>query len=250
MGKLALFCGPSYVSWEFAGYVLKRNPERIAFIEFSNEPDKDILELAMKNRIPILGFTKEERSVKMIQVFEATTVVLLWWPKIVHQINKIGINVINTHPSYLPYNRGKHPYYWSIVDGTPFGATIHRVDDGIDTGTILWRTEVKLTPRDTGETAYNKAVSATRFLLSENYDNIVNESFPAGVKQDDGKATYHHSSELEAPLITDKDPIFAIIQDLRARTFDNAHSGRRILMDDGMVYRIHLKLVEEEHETD
>ena len=54
MGKLALFCGPSYVSWEFAGHILKRNPERIAFIEFSNEPDKDVLEWVLMTLMPSL----------------------------------------------------------------------------------------------------------------------------------------------------------------------------------------------------
>lgn len=247
MGKIALFCGSSMVAWQFARRMLENNPERIGFIEFESEaPSTLVYNKAVETKIPTFHHTNEDVSAKLIQAFDVSTVVLLWWPKIVHQINKLGINVINTHPSYLPYNRGKHPYYWSIVDDTPFGATIHRVDDGIDTGTILWRKEVKLLPNDTGQTAYHKAVTAMSALLAENYDKIVNEAFPAGIKQDEGKATYHHSSELEAPIITKDDPLFAIIQDLRARTFDNARSGRRILMDDGLVYRIHLKLVEEE----
>lgn len=249
MGKIALFCGRSIVAWNFARRMLEENPERIGFIEFEGAGSAVVYNKSLEAKVPIFTHMSEDISANLIRAFNVSTVVLLWWPKIVHQINKLGVNIINTHPSYLPYNRGKHPYYWSIVDGTPFGVTIHRVDDGIDTGAILWRQEVELTPLDTGESAYNKAVRAMTALLNENYLKIVNEQFPSGVKQDEEKATYHHSSELEASIITEADPIFTIVQDLRARTFDNSHSGRKILMDDGLVYHIHLKLVEESHES-
>lgn len=249
MGKLALFCGRSLVAWNFASRMLEKNPERIAFIEFEGGESAVVYNKALALGIPTFAHTSEDTSAKLIQAFDVSTVVLLWWPKIVHKINKLGISVINTHPSYLPYNRGKHPYYWSIVDGTPFGATIHRVDDGIDTGTILWRKEITLTPLDTGESAYNKGVSAMNELLREQYENIVHERFPSGVRQNEEKATYHHSRDLEAPMITEGDgKLFDFVNDCRARTFDNARSGRQILID-GNVYRIHLKLVEEEYEA-
>src|SRR5437868_7353950 len=45
--------------------------------------------------------------------------------------------VINLHPSLLPFNRGACPNVWSIVDGTPAGATLHYIDSHIDTGDIV-----------------------------------------------------------------------------------------------------------------
>jgi methionyl-tRNA formyltransferase len=44
---------------------------------------------------------------------------------------------INLHISYLPWNRGANPNYWSWKENTPKGVTIHYVDDGIDTGDII-----------------------------------------------------------------------------------------------------------------
>ena len=38
--------------------------------------------------------------------------------------------------SYLPFNRGKNPNVWSIIESTPCGATIHKIDEKIDTGKI------------------------------------------------------------------------------------------------------------------
>lgn len=44
---------------------------------------------------------------------------------------------LNLHISYLPYNRGADPNFWSIIDGTPKGVTIHLIDEGLDTGPIV-----------------------------------------------------------------------------------------------------------------
>ena len=44
---------------------------------------------------------------------------------------------MNLHPSYLPYNRGKDPYVWSILNEKPFGTTIHEMNEKIDDGNYL-----------------------------------------------------------------------------------------------------------------
>ena len=41
--------------------------------------------------------------------------------------------------SYLPWNRGADPNFWSILEDTPKGVTIHIMDESIDTGDILYQ---------------------------------------------------------------------------------------------------------------
>lgn len=53
--------------------------------------------------------------------------------------------VINLHTSLLPYNRGSAPNFFSFLEDTPKGVTIHRVDSGLDTGDILCQKELFLT---------------------------------------------------------------------------------------------------------
>ena len=55
---------------------------------------------------------------------------------------------LNLHISYLPYNRGADPNFWSWLHGTPKGVTIHQMDEGIDTGPILTQRAVKFTRDD------------------------------------------------------------------------------------------------------
>ena len=50
---------------------------------------------------------------------------------------------INLHISYLPWNRGADPNYWSFVDDTPKGVSIHLIDEGLDTGDLLFRKKVR-----------------------------------------------------------------------------------------------------------
>lgn len=46
-------------------------------------------------------------------------------------LDAMNRKIINLHISYLPYNRGADPNFWSVVDNTPTGVTIHEVDEGV-----------------------------------------------------------------------------------------------------------------------
>jgi methionyl-tRNA formyltransferase len=242
MTKIGILAGNHEVGKYLCDRIISYRPENVAFVQ--HEGAWCVLE-----DIPSFKYTDESLTQHLVDTFKPDLIVLAWWPKILKHIHKTpGLTVINTHPSYLPYGRGKHPYYWSIVEGTPFGVTIHRVDDGVDTGNILWQKKVELTPLDTGESAYDKAVKAMKELIDTNLFLIANNHIPNGVPQDESKAVSHHSKDFELPPITKSEMRlydgYDLINELRARTFDNDWSGRKIEID-GKIYRIHLNLVEE-----
>lgn len=82
--------------------------------------------------------------------------------------------IINLHISYLPYNRGAMPNIWSIIDNTPKGVTIHYIDDGLDTGEVIFQKEITLTDDDTLKTSYNKLHDEIQMLFKQNWNNIKN----------------------------------------------------------------------------
>lgn len=47
--------------------------------------------------------------------------------------------IINAHPGLLPEFRGLDPVLWAVSQGAVIGATLHLVDEGIDSGAILLR---------------------------------------------------------------------------------------------------------------
>ena len=82
--------------------------------------------------------------------------------------------IINLHISYLPYNRGAMPNIWSIIDNTPKGVTIHYIDDGLDTGEVIFQKEITLIDDDTLKTSYNKLHDEIQMLFKQNWNNIKN----------------------------------------------------------------------------
>ena len=62
-----------------------------------------------------------------------------------YQLLNLKRPIINLHISYLPYNRGTHPNFWSHYEGTPSGVTIHEIDDGVDTGPIINQKKIVFT---------------------------------------------------------------------------------------------------------
>ena len=103
--------------------------------------------------------------------------------------------ILNLHLSYLPWNRGAHPNFWSFWDNTPSGVTIHKIDPGVDTGPILFQRYFEFDSKvETFKTTHEKLVKSVEALLFENFERIINQDFE--VKKQRGKGTYHSLKDL------------------------------------------------------
>lgn len=65
-------------------------------------------------------------------------------------LRAVAVPFINYHAGINPKYRGQHPGYWALVNGDPehAGVTIHLVDEGVDTGTVLYQARVAFTAED------------------------------------------------------------------------------------------------------
>jgi methionyl-tRNA formyltransferase len=64
-------------------------------------------------------------------------------------LDHFGERAVNLHISYLPWNRGAHPNVWSALEGTPSGVTVHRIDEGVDTGDVVAQSRVDIGDSET-----------------------------------------------------------------------------------------------------
>ncbi len=66
-------------------------------------------------------------------------------------LGAVGATFINIHAGVTPRYRGCHGAYWARAEGRPevAGVTVHLVDKGIDTGSILGQAIVEADARDT-----------------------------------------------------------------------------------------------------
>ncbi len=74
--------------------------------------------------------------------------------------------VVNVHPSLLPSFPGAHAVEDQLAAGvSETGATVHLVDEGVDTGPILAQERVPVLPGDTAETLHERIKSVEHRLL-------------------------------------------------------------------------------------
>jgi len=66
---------------------------------------------------------------------------------------------LNIHHGQTPLIRGLSNIAWGILENRRewIGATIHVIDEGVDTGTVLWRGAPQLAPGDTAASLYFRA---------------------------------------------------------------------------------------------
>lgn len=89
-----------------------------------------------------------------------------------HIFSLAKIVTLNIHHGQAPLIRGMWSIPWGVVEGRRdwIGATVHVIDEGIDTGAILWRGGPQLAPGDTTVDllfrTHLEAVNALAVILS------------------------------------------------------------------------------------
>src|SRR5579871_6443023 len=66
---------------------------------------------------------------------------------------------LNIHHGMAPMIRGVWSIPWALIENRKewIGATVHFIDEGIDTGKVLWRGQPQIAPGDTGVTLFLRA---------------------------------------------------------------------------------------------
>ena len=105
-------------------------------------------------------------------------------------LNKFLNKAINLHISYLPWNRGADPNFWSFMKDTPKGVTIHYLDEGIDTGDIICQKKVIFDPeKETLASSYQYLQTEIQELFKQYWEKIKLGRCPR-IKQS-GRGSFH-----------------------------------------------------------
>jgi methionyl-tRNA formyltransferase len=113
---------------------------------------------------------------QIIQSFAPDLIVVANFSQIIRakirSLPKLG--VINFHPSLLPKYRGPMPCYWIIRNReTRSGATVHFIDDGIDTGDIIMQREIPVFPDDTEPKLITRSIELGAPLLDSSVRSLL-----------------------------------------------------------------------------
>ncbi|MEA4921859.1 MAG: phosphoribosylglycinamide formyltransferase [Eubacteriaceae bacterium] len=148
----------------------------------SSSADAYALERARNHEIPALAVTKSEFNdlrdrmdaiLTHLEGEHTDLVVLAGYlsilpPKVIEEYKG---RIINIHPALLPKHGGKECYGLKvhrqvIADGEKeSGATVHFVDEGIDTGDIILQEKVPVKPGDTPEVLRDRVLEVEHVIL-------------------------------------------------------------------------------------
>ncbi len=94
-------------------------------------------------------------------------------------IKRLKRPIINLHMSYLPFNRGAHPNFWSFIENTPKGVSIHEIDENIDTGPVVVKKKVifKNLNRHTLKSTYEVLFKEIENLFIKNFSIILKKKY-------------------------------------------------------------------------
>jgi methionyl-tRNA formyltransferase len=158
-----------------------------------------VKELARERRIEVLQpeNASEESFCDRIRAKEPDLIVVVAFGQILKKrlldIPRWG--VVNVHASLLPNLRGAAPVQWTILnDESKTGLTLMRMDEGMDTGPIIFQTEVSVLKDETAGHLHDRLAIMAGELMARSLERMAGNVVKT-TPQDHTKATY-------APKIT------------------------------------------------
>ena len=153
-------------------------PYKIELV-FSNKSNVYALKRALQNNIPTL--TLDHKNFKTRQEFDSTLnnnlkkidfdlIVLAGFMRILGRefIKKYENKIINLHPSLLPKYPGLNTHEKVLENKDKFhGATVHMVDEGLDTGKIIGFSKFKVENYDNYDSLLAKTHEIEHKLLPQ-----------------------------------------------------------------------------------
>jgi len=149
---------------------------------------------ARKHNIPVIH-TQNPNSPEFINKLHefAPDVIInqseLLLKKAILQVPKIGI--INRHGSLLPHFRGRLASFWSHFREPPeYGATIHFVDKGIDSGPIILQERLEIEPSLPYAKVLEIVFKESSSLILEALEKVASPDFVPQPNRYQGTHTY------------------------------------------------------------
>ena len=147
---------------------------------------------AVEHNIPVLQpiSLKDPEFLEALKAWKPDLFVVVAFrmlPKVVWEIPRLG--TFNLHAALLPQYRGAAPINWAVINGDKAtGVTTFMIDDGMDTGKIMYREQCLIGPDETVGEVHDKlmaigsdlVVQTVEAIIENNVDMRVQSSFIQG----------------------------------------------------------------------
>lgn len=144
-------------------------------------------DIAAKHSIPCHDFIprQDDAILAWIRSLSADVVYCFGWSHLLPGavLNSTRLGVIGYHPAALPRNRGRHPIIWALAL-TETTSIFFFMDEGADSGDLLYQVPVAISKEDTAQSLYQKLMDVacqqimqfTSDLASDHYTRTQRDS--------------------------------------------------------------------------
>ena len=158
---------------------------------------------AVEHNLPVLQplSLKDPQFLEDLKAWKAdifAVVAFRMLPKVVWEMPKLG--TFNLHAALLPQYRGAAPINWAVINGEKTtGVTTFMIDDGMDTGGIMYRYDCRIGPDETVGEVHDKLMEMGATLVVNTVEAIIENNVELRVQR-----SFIQGSEIlkPAPKIT------------------------------------------------
>ena len=135
---------------------------------------------AVEHNIPVLQpvSLKDPEFLDALKAWKADLFVVVAFrmlPKVVWEMPKLG--TFNLHAALLPQYRGAAPINWAVINGDKTtGVTTFMIDEGMDTGGIMYRYDCKIGPDETVGEVHDKLMEMGSKLVVNTVEAIIEKN--------------------------------------------------------------------------
>ena len=142
--------------------------------------ESPVKKYAVEHNIPVLQpiSLKDPEFLEALKAWKADLFVVVAFrmlPKVVWSMPKLG--TFNLHAALLPQYRGAAPITWAVINGEKTtGVTTFMIDDGMDTGGIMYRYDCRIGPDETVGDVHDKLMEMGAKLVVQTTEAIIEGS--------------------------------------------------------------------------
>ena len=142
---------------------------------------------AVEHNLPVLQplSLKDPQFLEDLKAWKADIFVVVAFrmlPKVVWEMPKLG--TFNLHAALLPQYRGAAPINWAVINGEKTtGVTTFMIDDGMDTGGIMYRYDCRIGPDETVGEVHDKLMEMGATLVVNTVEAIIENNVELRVQR-------------------------------------------------------------------
>ena len=196
-GKNEIICiaGKNQCSIDFLKFTAKKIKKRNILV-LPNKSDKGKLTWQPSLRSYAKRNNFKITNLKSLYKIENLIFISIEFEEIINLKNFKSKELFNFHFSLLPKYRGCHTNFFQLYFGEKnSGVTLHKIDNGIDTGPTISNIKFKININDNALVNYKRLMKSSFLLYKKNFVKIIKNNYKEK-KQNNKRSTYFSRSSV------------------------------------------------------